>query len=81
MPCYQSLLPIKIRVRWPNKSTDEEQTDSIPSDAIVSTIMQHDFGHPVDLEEVKPGNSSTTKYSVSLDVLRLGIVSKRAIDK
>ncbi|KAL0091152.1 hypothetical protein J3Q64DRAFT_1693408 [Phycomyces blakesleeanus] len=43
--------------------------------------MQHDFGHPVGFGEVKPGNSSTTKHSVSLDVLRLGIASKRAIDK
>ncbi|KAI9262268.1 hypothetical protein BDA99DRAFT_510744 [Phascolomyces articulosus] len=62
-----------VALRWPNKSTDEEQTDIRP-DAIVSTIMQHDFGY-------LPGNSSTTKYSVSLDVLRLGIASKRAIDK
>ncbi|KAG2201432.1 hypothetical protein INT47_001481 [Mucor saturninus] len=31
--------------------------------------------------EVKPGNSFTTKHSVSHDVLRLGIASKRAIDK
>ncbi|KAL0080223.1 hypothetical protein F4703DRAFT_1796558 [Phycomyces blakesleeanus] len=57
-----------------------EQTD-IRSDAIVSMIMQHNFGHPVGFGEVKPGNSSTTKHSVSLDVLRLGIASKRAIDK
>ncbi|CAO3698168.1 unnamed protein product [Rhizopus stolonifer] len=69
-----------VALRWPNKSTDEEQTDIRP-DAIVSTIMQHDFGHPVGFGEVKPGNSSTTKHSVSLDVLRLGIASKRAIDK
>ncbi|KAI9271708.1 hypothetical protein BDA99DRAFT_433479 [Phascolomyces articulosus] len=69
-----------VALRWPNKSTDEEQTDIRP-DAIVSTIMQHDFGYPVGFGEVKPGNSSTTKHSVSLDVLRLGIASKRAIDK
>ncbi|KAG0931226.1 hypothetical protein G6F32_011743 [Rhizopus arrhizus] len=69
-----------VALRWPNKSTDEEQTDIRP-DAIVSTVMQHDFGHPVGFGEVKPGNSSTTKHSVSLDVLRLGIASKRAIDK
>ncbi|KAI7846524.1 hypothetical protein BDC45DRAFT_529201 [Circinella umbellata] len=53
-----------VALRWPNKSTDKEQTDIRP-DAIVSTVMQHDFGYPI----------------VSLDVLRLGIASKRAIDK
>ncbi|KAI7855098.1 hypothetical protein BDC45DRAFT_568445 [Circinella umbellata] len=69
-----------VALRWPNKSAYEEQTDIRP-DAIVSTIMQNDFGYPVGFGEVKPGNSSTTKHSVSLDVLRLGIASKRAIDK
>ncbi|CEP19337.1 hypothetical protein [Parasitella parasitica] len=69
-----------VALRGPNKSTDEEQTD-IRTDAIFLTIMQHDFGYPVGFGEVKPGNSSTTKHSVSLDVLRLGIASKRAIDK
>ncbi|KAG0781764.1 hypothetical protein G6F16_013576 [Rhizopus arrhizus] len=43
--------------------------------------MQHDFGYPVGFGEVKPGNSSTTKHSVCMDILRLGITSKRAIDK
>ncbi|RCH81573.1 hypothetical protein CU098_002751 [Rhizopus stolonifer] len=69
-----------VALRWPNKSIDEEQTDIRP-DAIISTTMQHDFGHPVGFGQVKPGNSSTTKHSVSLDILRLGITSKRAIDK
>lgn len=49
--------------------------------SIISTLVQHDFGYPVGFGEVKPGNSSTTKSSVCLDVLRLGIASKRAIDK
>ncbi|OBZ81387.1 hypothetical protein A0J61_10565 [Choanephora cucurbitarum] len=69
-----------VALRWPNKSTDEEQTDIHPH-AIVSTIMQHDFGHPVNFRDEKPGNSSKTRHSVSLDVLHLGIASKRAIDK
>lgn len=67
-----------VALRWPNKSTDEDQTDIRP-DAIVSTIMQHDFDYPVSFGEVRPGNSSTTKHSVSLDVLRLGIASKRQL--
>ncbi|KAF1800364.1 hypothetical protein V8B55DRAFT_1147477 [Mucor lusitanicus] len=48
---------------------------------IISTLIQHDFGYPVGFGEVKPGNSSTTKHSVCMDILRLGIAAKRAIDK
>ncbi|KAI7859877.1 hypothetical protein BDC45DRAFT_530337 [Circinella umbellata] len=43
--------------------------------------MQHGFGYPVGFGEVKPGNNSTTNHSVCLDVLRLGVASRRAIDK
>ncbi|KAG1533259.1 hypothetical protein G6F51_012711 [Rhizopus arrhizus] len=69
-----------VALRWANKSSSEEETDIRP-DAIISTLMQHDFGYPVGFGEVKPGNSSTTKHSVCMDILRLGITSKRAIDK
>ncbi|KAL0087505.1 hypothetical protein J3Q64DRAFT_1638767 [Phycomyces blakesleeanus] len=75
-----NLLTKLSRVEILNMDKLGEQTD-IRSDAIVSMIMQHNFGHPVGFGEVKPGNSSTTKHSVSLDVLHLGIASKRAIDK
>ncbi|KAG2228683.1 hypothetical protein INT48_005376 [Thamnidium elegans] len=69
-----------VALRWANKSSSEEGSDIRP-DAIISTLMQHDFGYPVGFGEVKPGNSSTTKHSVCMDILRLGIASKRAIDK
>ncbi|KAI8334943.1 hypothetical protein BC941DRAFT_356068 [Chlamydoabsidia padenii] len=69
-----------VALRWANKSSSEEESDIRP-DAIISTLMQHDFGYPVGFGEVKPGNSSTTKHSVCMDILRLGIASKRAIDK
>ncbi|KAI9468059.1 hypothetical protein BDB00DRAFT_777425, partial [Zychaea mexicana] len=86
-----------VALRWANKSSPEEESDIQP-DAIISTLIQHDFGYPVGFGEVKPGNSSTTKefqsltinftvnrlppkHSVCMDILRLGIASKRAIDK
>jgi hypothetical protein len=69
-----------VALRWANKSSYEVESDIRP-DAIISTLIQHDFGHPVGFGEVKPGNSSTTKHSVCTDILRLGIASKRAIDK
>lgn len=69
-----------VALRWANKSSSSEESDIRP-DAIISTLVQHDFGHPVGFGEVKPGNSSTTKHSLCMDILRLGIVSKRAIDK
>jgi hypothetical protein len=51
------------------------------SDAIISTFVLHDLGHPLGFGQVKPGNSSTVKRAVNLDVFRLGIVSKMTIDK
>ncbi|ORE07518.1 hypothetical protein BCV72DRAFT_290231 [Rhizopus microsporus var. microsporus] len=68
-----------VALRWANKSCEEES--DIRPDTIISTLMQHDFGYPVGFGEVKPGNSSTTKHSLCMNILRLGIASKRAIDK
>jgi hypothetical protein len=51
------------------------------TDAIISTLMQHDFGYPASFGEVKPDNGSTTKHSLCMDILRLGIASNRKIDK
>ncbi|KAL4209813.1 hypothetical protein AB4K20DRAFT_1969210 [Rhizopus microsporus] len=68
-----------VALRWANKSLDDES--DIRPDAIISTLVLHDLGHPVGFGEVKPDNSSTVKCAVNLDVFRLGIVSKRAIDK
>jgi hypothetical protein len=51
-----------VALRWANKLSSEEESDIQP-DAIISTLMQHDFGYPVGFGEVKPGNSSSTKHS------------------
>ncbi|KAG0745542.1 hypothetical protein G6F62_012064 [Rhizopus arrhizus] len=51
------------------------------TDALISTLMQHDFGYPVSFGEVKPGNGFTIKHSLCMDILRLGIASNRTIDK
>ncbi|CEP15453.1 hypothetical protein [Parasitella parasitica] len=41
----------------------------------------HDFGCPLGFGEAKAGNISTTKQSVNLDIFRLGITCKRAIER
>ncbi|KAG1170257.1 hypothetical protein G6F70_007847 [Rhizopus microsporus] len=56
------------------------ETDIHP-DVIISTLIQHDFGHSIGFGEVKAGNESTTKHFVCLDVVRLGVACKRAIDQ
>ncbi|KAL0087287.1 hypothetical protein J3Q64DRAFT_1833561 [Phycomyces blakesleeanus] len=43
--------------------------------------MQHDFGYHVGFGEIKPVNSPTKEHSVCMDILRLGVASKRSIDK
>lgn len=70
----------QVALRWANKSVHQELTDIRP-DAIVSTLVQHDFGCPLGFGEAKPGNVSTTKQAVNLDIFRLGITCKRAIDR
>ncbi|KAI9487339.1 MAG: hypothetical protein EXX96DRAFT_472309 [Benjaminiella poitrasii] len=55
-------------------------TDMRP-DAIISTLVQYDFGCPLGFGEAKVGNISTTKQSVNLDIFRLGITCKRAIER
>ncbi|ORX45498.1 hypothetical protein DM01DRAFT_252186 [Hesseltinella vesiculosa] len=67
-----------VALRWANKSDIE--TDIRP-DAIISTLVQHDLGHSIGFGEVKAGNDSTNKHSVCMDVVRLGIACKRAIDQ
>ena len=47
-------------------------------DAIISTLVQHEFGCPVGFGETKNGNAS--KQAVNLDVFRLGVASKHALD-
>ncbi|KAG1057098.1 hypothetical protein G6F43_001039 [Rhizopus delemar] len=69
-----------IALRWEDKPSYEEKSD-IPPDAIISTLMQHYFGYPVGFGEFKPSNNSTIKPSLCIDILRLGIASKKAIDK
>lgn len=71
---------LKLLRNVANRSSSEEESDIRPN-AIISTLIQHDIGYPIAFGEVKPGNSSTTKHSVCMDILRLGIASKRAIDK
>ncbi|KAG0972982.1 hypothetical protein G6F29_013131 [Rhizopus arrhizus] len=63
-----------VALRWANKS--DVETDIRP-DAIISTLVQHDLGHSIGFGEVKVGNESTTKHSVCLDVVRLGVACKR----
>ncbi len=67
-----------VALRWANKS--DVETDIRP-DVIISTLVQHDLGHSIGFGEVKFGNESTTKHSVCLDVVRLGVARKRAIDQ
>ncbi|KAI7874321.1 hypothetical protein K492DRAFT_137995 [Lichtheimia hyalospora FSU 10163] len=66
-----------VALRWANKSDIE--TDVRP-DAIISKLVQHAFSQSIGFGEVKVGNTSTTKHSVCLNVVRLGIICKRAID-
>ncbi|ORX60427.1 hypothetical protein DM01DRAFT_329387 [Hesseltinella vesiculosa] len=70
----------RVALRWANKSADEEQTDIRP-DAILSSLLQHDFGYPLGFGEAKPGNRPTNQHSVNMDVFRLGITCRRSIDK
>lgn len=67
----------RICLRWSNRSVNEDITDMRP-DAIISTLVQHEFGCPVGFGETKNGNAS--KQAVNLDVFRLGVASKRALD-
>jgi hypothetical protein len=67
-----------VTLRWTNVS--DVETDIRP-DAIISTLVQHDLGYSIGFDEVKVGNESTTKHSVCLDVVRLGVVCKQAIDR
>ncbi|SAM06250.1 hypothetical protein [Absidia glauca] len=70
----------QVALRWANKSVRHELTDIRP-DAIISTLVQHDFGCPLGFGETKTGNVSTTKQAVNLDISRLGITCKRAIER
>lgn len=70
----------QVALRWANKSVHQDLTDMRP-DAIISTIVQHEFGCPLGFGEAKVGNVSTTKQSVNLDIFRLGITCKRAIER
>ncbi|KAI9361879.1 hypothetical protein BD770DRAFT_316832 [Pilaira anomala] len=70
----------QVVLRWANKSVHQDLTDMRP-DAIISTLVQHDFGCPLGFGEAKAGNVSTTKQSVNLDIFRLGITCKRAIER
>ncbi|CEG72813.1 hypothetical protein RMATCC62417_08301 [Rhizopus microsporus] len=65
-----------VALRWANKS--DVATDIRP-DAIISTLAQHDFTQSLGFGEVKVGNASTTKHSVCLDVIWLGIACKQTI--
>ncbi|KAG1567567.1 hypothetical protein G6F50_008091 [Rhizopus delemar] len=67
----------QICLRWSNKSINDDITDMRP-DAIISTLIQHEFGCPVGFGETKNGNAS--KQAVNLDVFRLGVASKRTLD-
>jgi hypothetical protein len=46
-------------------------------DAMISTLVEHEFGCSVGFGETKNGNAS--KQSVNLDVFRLGVASKRTL--
>ncbi|CAO3703510.1 unnamed protein product [Rhizopus stolonifer] len=70
----------QVALRWANKSVHQDLTDMRP-DAIISTLVQYDFGCPLGFGEAKVGNISTTKQSVNLDIFRLGITCKRAIER
>ncbi|KAI8638306.1 hypothetical protein BD408DRAFT_352119, partial [Parasitella parasitica] len=69
-----------VALRWANKSVHQDLTDMRP-DAIISTLVQHEFRYPLGFGEAKVGNVSTTKQSVNLDIFRLGITCKRAIER
>lgn len=69
----------KMALRWTNKSVHQDLTDMWP-DAITSILVQHEFGYPLGFGEAKIGDVSTTKQSVNLDIFRLGITCKRAIE-
>jgi hypothetical protein len=70
----------QVALQWANKSVHPELTDIRP-DAIMSTLVQHNFGCPLGFDETKPGNAFTTKQVVNLDIFRLGITCKRAIEQ
>lgn len=70
----------QVALRWANKSVHQDLTDIRPN-AIISTLVQHDFGCPLGFGEAKIGNGSTTKQAVNLDIFRLGITCKRAIER
>ncbi|KAG2218328.1 hypothetical protein INT45_007723 [Circinella minor] len=82
-PFYQKYVVVdqdkNVAVRWANKASDEA-TDIRP-DAVISTLIQHDYGYFLGFNEVKVGNSSTTKHNACKDILKLGIAAKRVIDK
>lgn len=67
----------RICLRWSNKSVNEDITGMRP-DAIISTLVQHEFGCPVGFGKTKNGNAF--KQAVNLDIFRLGVVSKRALN-
>ncbi|KAG2235822.1 hypothetical protein INT48_003934 [Thamnidium elegans] len=54
----------QVALRWANKSVHQGLTDMRP-DAIISTLVQHEFGCPLGFGETKVGNISTTKQSVN----------------
>ncbi|KAI9030994.1 hypothetical protein CLU79DRAFT_870085 [Phycomyces nitens] len=60
---------------------DMSKIGEMRTDAIISTLVQHEFGCPLGFGEAKAGNASTTKQSVNLDIFRLGITCKRAIER
>lgn len=67
----------QVALRWAKKSVHQVITDMRP-DAVISTLVQHKFGCPLGFGETKNGNAC--KKAVNLDVFRLGIASKRALD-
>ncbi|KAI9253475.1 hypothetical protein BDA99DRAFT_519932 [Phascolomyces articulosus] len=67
------------RYDGPTRHPMKERTSDL--DAIISTLMQHDYGYPLGFGEVKIGNSFTIKHNACKDILNLGIAAKRAIDK
>ncbi|KAL0082047.1 hypothetical protein F4703DRAFT_1739259 [Phycomyces blakesleeanus] len=64
---------------WADKSVHQDLTEMRP-DAIISTLVQHEFECLFGFSEAKVGKISTTKQSVNLDIFRLGITCKRAIE-
>lgn len=62
----------KVAVRWANKSVHQNLTNIRP-DAIISTLVQRDYGYPLGFGESKAGNTSTTKQAVNSDIFQLGI--------